>query len=122
MKLFPRLLLVFAALILAGGALLHASAFNKVTAALAASNLVPFAAGSLKGLWLADSATCLLLAIIFATVAVRPAAAGRFVIFLLALIPAATAVFIYTFLGSFIGGHVLLTASVAAGAAALFKR
>ena len=122
MKLFPRFLLALAALILAGGALLHASAFHKVTAALAASNLVPFAAGSLKGLWLADSATCLLLALLFATVAVRPGAASRFVVFLLALIPAATAVFIYTFLGSFIGGHVLLTAAVAASVAALFKR
>ena len=100
---------------------MHASAFKKVTAALAASNLAPFAAGSLKGLWLADSATCLLLAILFGTVAVRPAAATRFVVFLLALIPAATAGFIYTFLGSFIGGHILLTAAVAAMIAALTK-
>jgi hypothetical protein len=113
-KTFPRFLLTFAALLLALGALMHASAFNKIASAIADSNLVPFAANSLKILWLADSTTSLLLAAVFGLIAARPSAATRWVIVLLALIPASTAGLIYTFLGGFIGGHIMLTAAVAA--------
>ena len=57
----PRLLLAFSALLLSVGALFHASKFNQVLAALAtASDLQPFAAKSLKVLWLADSTTSIL--------------------------------------------------------------
>jgi hypothetical protein len=33
---------------------------------------------------------------------------------ILSLIPASTAILIYTFIGSFIGGHVLIVAAIAA--------
>ena len=113
-KTFPRFLLAFAALLLAVGALMHASAFNKILSALAASNLPSFAANSLKVLWLGDSATLLILAAVFGFIAARSSAATKWVIVLLALIPAATAVLIYTFIGNFIGGHILLTAAIMA--------
>jgi hypothetical protein len=113
-KPFPRVVLTLAALFLAVGAVMHASAFNKIVSALADSNLVPFAANSLKVLWLADSATSLLLAAVFGLIAARPSAATRPVIVLLALIPAATAGLIYTFIGGFVGGHIMLAAAVAA--------
>jgi hypothetical protein len=116
-----RFLLAFAALTLAVGAVMHASAFKKITEAIADSNLAAFAANSLKVLWLQDSAISLILAIIFGLVAIRPAAAARSTIALLALIPAATAILIYTFIGSFIGGHIMLLAAVAAFVGGLVK-
>ena len=116
-----RLFFIIACLILATGAVLHASAFHRILDALSTSNLAPFAAKSLKALWLADSATCLLIAALFACLAVKPSSTTRLAAILVALIPAATAVMIYTFIGSFIGGHVLLAAAIAAIAGALLK-
>lgn len=113
-KTFPRFLLAFAALLLAVGALMHASVFNKILSALAASNLPSFAANSLKVLWLGDSATLLILTAVFGFIAARPSAATKWVIVLLSLIPAATAILISTFIGNFIGGHILLAAAIAA--------
>jgi large-conductance mechanosensitive channel len=113
-KPFSRFLLAFAALVLAVGALMHASAFHKIVTSIANSNLEPFAANSLKILWLADSATALILAIVFGFIATRPGGATRWIIVLLSLIPAATAVLIYMFIGSFVGGHIMLAAAVAA--------
>ena len=113
-KPFPRFLLAFAALVLAVGALMHASAFHKIVTAIADSNLDLFAANSLKILWLADSVSAFILAIVFGLIAARPGGATRWIIILLSLIPAATAVLIYTFIGSFVGGHIMLAAAVAA--------
>src|SRR5438445_6682705 len=109
-----RLLLAGSSFILALGGPVHAAAFNKAAAILAAANLPPFYAGSFKGLWLADSATLLALAATFGFIAARPAAASRPVLMLLALIPAATAGLIYHFVGSFFAAHLLMTAAVAA--------
>jgi hypothetical protein len=115
----PRLLLAFAALLLASGSVMHAAAFNKILSAVTNSNLVPFAANSLKALWIADSATCLILAAIFGFVAARPGAATRWVIVLLGLVPLATAALIYKFIGPFIGGHILIVSAAAAIAGGL---
>jgi formate/nitrite transporter FocA (FNT family) len=41
---------------------------------------------------------------------------------LLSMIPTATAVLIYTFVGNFIGGHIMLAAAVAAFAGGLLRR
>jgi len=54
------------------------------------------------------------LGIIFGTIAARGSAAPRWIIVVLGLIPVATAGFVYHFIGNFIGGHVFLTAGVAA--------
>jgi hypothetical protein len=104
----PRVLLAFSALLAAMGAALHASAYKKAAAAVDASNLAPFFGKSLKGLWLGDSATLILVAMIFAFIAARPTSATRPVVMLVALIPAATAVLLYVFLGNFFAGHLLL--------------
>lgn len=87
---------------------MHAAAFRKAVVAIDASNLARFYGGSSKGLWLADSATLFILAAIFGLIAVRPFVATRPLVILVALIPAATAILIYTFLGSFIAAHILL--------------
>ncbi|SRR6266852_9759455 len=114
MKILPRILLAFSALVLAVGACLHTSAFNKISGAVADSNLMPFAAKSLKILWLQDSALSLVLAVVFAVMAWRPSLTTKWIVLLLALIPVATAALIYYFIGSFIGGHVFLAAAIAA--------
>jgi ABC-type spermidine/putrescine transport system permease subunit I len=122
MKSFlARLCFITAALILATGAVMHASAFPRIQEALHNSNLTPFAANSLRTLWLADSATCLLIAGFFAYLTASPSSSSRCAVLLVALIPAATAVMIYIFVGSFFGGHILLAAAVAALAGALLK-
>jgi hypothetical protein len=113
-KLFSRLLLAFSAIVLVGGAYLHTSGFNRMSAAVAKSDLVPFVGKGLKVLWLQDSVIAIVLGIIFGTIAARGSAAPRWIIVVLGLIPAATAGFVYHFIGNFIGGHVFLTAGVAA--------
>ena len=118
-KVLPRLLLSLSALVLAAGGMMHARAFPKTLAAVAASDLEPFYRGSLKALWLIDSATLLTLAVVFAAVAARTKLVSRPVILLLAIIPAATAFFLYKFIGNFLPAHMLLGAAVAAVVAGL---
>jgi hypothetical protein len=105
---------ITATLILAIGAIIHAAAFQKIQEALFISNLTPFPAESLKVLWLANSATCLLVAVFFGWLVVNPSSANHFAVLVVALIPAATAVMIYIFIGSSLGGHLLLAAALSA--------
>lgn len=118
-KIFPRLLLALSALIMAAGGLLHARAFDKTVAAVANSNLATFYANSLKALWLIDSATLLTLAVVFGLIAARPSLATRLVIIVLAVIPAATAFFLYKFIGNFVPANMLMGAAIAAVVAGL---
>ncbi len=114
-----RWLLAGSSLIMALGGPLHAAAFRKAAEVLAAASLPPFYVGSFKALWLADSATLLTLAIVFGFIAASPALASRSVVMLLALIPAATAILIYLFVGGFFAAHLLLAAGAAAFIAGL---
>src|SRR5229473_2446325 len=104
----PRTLLALSALILVLGGLMHAAAFKKMLAAVDASNLPAFYANSLKGLWLIDAATLVTLSVIFAVIAVQPALASKCVVILLAIVPAATALLLYRFIGNFVPAHMLL--------------
>lgn len=104
----PRFLLAFSSLLLVVGGAMHAAAFKRTLVAIAASNLPPFFGNSLKLLWLGDSTTMFILAAVFGLIAARPSVVKGPVVLLLALIPAATAVLIYTFLGGFLAGHLLL--------------
>ena len=115
----PRILLALTAVILALGGAMHAAAFKKMLSAVEASNLQPFYANSLKGLWLIDAATLLIFAIIFALIAAQPTYASKYVIVLLALGPAATALLLYRFIGNFLPAHMLLAAAALAIIAAL---
>jgi len=93
---------------------MHAAAFPKAQVAIDGTNLPHFYAGSSKALWLADSATLFILAVIFGLIAARPSVASRPLVILVALIPAATAILIYTFLGGFIAGHILVAIAILA--------
>jgi hypothetical protein len=114
MKLPARILLAFSAILLAFGAWIHTSAFEKVSAAVAKSDLDAFLGKGLKVLWLQDSTIAIVLASVFATAAIRPFAASKGVIVLLGLVPAVTATLVYHFIGNFVAGHIFLTAGIAA--------
>ena len=92
MKSNARILLAIAAITLAAGAFLHGSAFPKIESAIASSDLAPFAGKSLKILWLIDSATSLVIALVFVLVAAKPVSASRGLVALVALIPTTTAI------------------------------
>ena len=112
--MIKRFFLTLSALVLVVGALMHAAAFNKVSSAIASSDIASFGGNSLKVLWLADSVTALLLGAVFGIAAARPSALTNWIVLLLSMIPAATAVLIYIFVGNFIGGHIMLAAAAAA--------
>jgi MFS family permease len=107
-KRAPRFLLALASLLSALGGAIHAAAFRKALAAIDASDIPKFYASTSKGLWLADSATLFILAALFGLLAARPSTGRRPLVILTALIPAATAILLYTFLGNFFAGHLLL--------------
>jgi hypothetical protein len=78
-----------------------------------------FYAGSLKALWLADSLTMLTLAGILGWIAAKPSAGTRPILMLIAFIPASTALLLYTFLGNFFPGHLMLLIALLVFVAAL---
>jgi hypothetical protein len=114
MKLLGRVLLAFSAIVLAVGAWIHTAGFDRMSAGVAKSDLSPFLGRGFKVLWLQDSTIAIVLAIVFAVVALRPAAASKPVIFVLAIVPVITAALTYYFIGNFFGGHIFLVAGVAA--------
>src|SRR5262245_40167033 len=114
MKMVTRGLLTLSAIILAAGCLLHTRASPKTVAAVSESNIQPFFGNSLKALWLIDSVVLFTLAAVFLLMAVRPRLGSRPVIVVLAVIPGATATFLYKFLGNFVPAHLLIVASAAA--------
>jgi hypothetical protein len=120
-KRLPLLFLAAAAGLLAFGGVMHARAFGKAALAVASSSLPEFYGNSLKALWLIDSATLLVLAAVFAFVAVRPVAASGTVLGLLALIPGATSVLLYTFMGMFLPAHMFLAAAILTAAAGALR-
>ncbi len=114
MKLLGRILLAFSAIVLAVGAWIHTAGFDRMSTGVAKSDLSPFLGRGFKVLWLQDSTIAIVLAIVFAVVALRPAAASKPVIFVLAIVPVITAALTYYFIGNFFGGHIFLVAGVAA--------
>ena len=113
MKLTSRIGYTAAGLILLLGAFLHARAFVLKTGALIdASNLPPAVSAALKALWLCDSSTLSGVGVAMLLLAARPHAASRAVVVLLALIPAATALLVYCFVGPVFAAHLLVAAVV----------
>ena len=121
MKTVSRILLVFSAIVFAFGAYIHTSAFDRMSASVAKSDLPAFFGNGFRVLWLQDSALQIVFAILFALVAIRPSLATRWIIAIVALIPLTTAVMIYCVIGNFIGGHIFLAGALAAILGALLK-
>ena len=109
-----RVSLVVSALILAGGGIVHGLAFTKANNVLAHSDLKPFYATAFNALWLADSATSIVMAIVFAALAAQPGWATRPLVAILALVPLASAIVIYANMGAFFAGHLMLAAGATA--------
>jgi hypothetical protein len=115
----PRILLVLAALLLGGGGVFNALAFRKALPVIAGSNLPAFDAHALEALWLIDSTTLLSVALFYLYIVMRPAGASRTALLLVTLVPLATALLIYNFVGNFLPGHILIVATLLATVAAI---
>lgn len=122
MKVLSRILFAISALILAFGAYVHTSAFGKVSAAVAKSDLPEFFGKGFKVLWLQDSVLQIIFAIIFAVLAIRPKVVPKWVVIMLALLLLGTVAFVYSIIGNFIAGHLFLVAAAAAILGALLKQ
>ena len=85
------------------------------------SNLPTFFGKGFKVLWLQDSALQIIFAIVFAVLAIRPAAAPKWIVIMLALLLLSTVAFVYSIIGNFIGGHIFLAGALAAILGALLK-
>jgi hypothetical protein len=116
-----RISLAVSALILAAGGVVHGLSYTKASDLVAQSNLKPLLAAIFNALWLTDSATAFVMALVFATLAAQPGWATRPFVAILALVPLASAAVIYATIGAFIGGHVMLAAGVAALVGAAYK-
>lgn len=115
-----RVILGLCSLILALGGLAHAKAFRGAQRAIGAAHLPAIYGNDFKALWLADSATLLTVAALYAMIAARPSVASRTLLMMISGIPAATAIFIYMFVGNFYAGHLLLAAAGAAAFSAIW--
>jgi len=122
MKALSRILFAFSALLLVFGAWIHTSAFSRVSAGIANSNLPEFLGKGFKVLWLQDSALQIIFGIVFAVLAIRPAAAPRWTVIMLALLLLITVALVYCFIGNFIAGHLFLVVALAAILGALLSR
>ena len=109
----PRFVIAFAGLIQLAGSVVHAAAFSRADAAFTSSGLRPFFGNSSRALWLGDSTTLAVVAVLCGLIAMWPSAASRAVVIFLAFIPALTALLIYVFLGVFFAAHLLLISAVA---------
>jgi hypothetical protein len=116
-----RVSLAVSALVLAAGGIVHGLAFTKASNVVAHSDLKTLFATAFNALWLADSATSIVMAMVFAALAARPAWATRPLVAILALVPLASAVVIYATMGAFFAGHVMLAAGAAALVGAAYK-
>jgi hypothetical protein len=114
-----RLLLGLAALVMLVGGAFHGLVFPRAVAMINASNLSGHGAAIYKGLWLNDAAVVMLIGLIYLVLASRPALATKAVLILLAALPLAGALSIYSTVGNFLPGHLLLASAIMAGAAAL---
>ena len=122
MKTLSRILLAFSAFVFAFGAYVHTSAFGRMSDTVAKSDLPAFFGNGFRTLWLMDSSVQIISAIVFAFVAIKPTAATKPIVLLIALIPLTTCVVIYCLIGNFIGGHLFLTGALAAIFGALLKQ
>ena len=121
MKVLSRILLAISVIVFAFGAYIHTSAFGRMSAGVAKSDLPAFLGDGFRTLWLMDSVVQIALALVFAMVAIKPNAATTPIVSLIALVPLSTAGFIYHFIGNFVGGHIFLAGGLAAILGALLK-
>ena len=123
-SLLPRGLLAGASAIFGIGGALHAAAFfSSAGRRIDGAALPAFMRAELKVLWLADSTTLISLALVYGFLAANPRRGDGPTVALVALIPGATTLLLYAYLGPFYAGHLLLAGTaMAAAAGALLAR
>ena len=121
MKVLSRILFGASAVVLGFGAEIHHMAYHRMVFAVDKSNLPTFFGKGFKVLWLQDSALQIIFAIVFAVLAIRPAAAPKWIVIMLALLLLSTVAFVYSIIGNFFGGHIFLAGALAAILGALLK-
>ena len=109
-----RALLLFCAIALSVGGVMHAFAFRSASVTAANSTLPHFFVGAFKALWLSDSASSLMFAVLFGSVAMRPSWVRRPPLLMLAVAPIGFAAIIFSTMGSFFAGYLMLLAGAAA--------
>jgi hypothetical protein len=114
-------LLILSAAIIAAGASVHGFAYAKAATVTEHSTLPPFFQAALKGLWLSDSLSSLLLAIALASIAAKPKLAAKPLVLLLALTPLAMAVVLFSTMGLFFATYLMLIAAASALLAAALR-
>jgi hypothetical protein len=107
-----RIFLTAAALLLLIGASLHAAGFRHALPVLASSGMPPFYTGAFKGLWLLDSLTQVVLAVVLLAAVAGKVPRSRLLLWLLALIPVGTAAILYSFLGPFPAEYLFLLTTI----------
>ena len=118
-RLISRWLLALSSFILATGAAIHALAYPSASAAADHSALPSFFAAALKALWLSDSVSSLMLAIALAIIAARPHLAGKPLIMALGIGPLCMAAVLFSTMGNFVAGYLMIVAGAAAVIGAL---
>jgi hypothetical protein len=108
MKL-ARWLILLAGIVTFLTGLAHTLGYKFVTAALVNSNLPANIVAAIKGVWLIYTAHLILLSVVIVWVSRLPA--SRSLLMFLALFPLSDAVFMYHFVGPFIGLYMVLTAA-----------
>lgn len=114
LRVTSRPLLALSAIILAMGAAVHALAYAKASAVADHSMLPGFFAMAFKGLWLSDSVSSLMLAVLLAAIAARPQLAAKPLVVLVGVGPLCIAAVIFATMGNFAPGYLMLAAGAAA--------
>jgi hypothetical protein len=120
-KSVSKWLLLLSAAILATGGGIHGLGYPKASTVADDSTMPPFFQGALKGLWLSDSLSSLTLALALVCIAVNPRLAATPLVLLLALTPLAVAVVLFSTMGNFFAGYLMLVAGAAALLSALMR-
>ncbi len=107
-------LLFLSASILAAGSILHLVAYTKASATIEHSSLPPFYQAALKGLWLSEALSSLLLAVAFASIGAQPKLARNPLLLLLAFVPLGMAAILFSTMGNFFASYLNLSAAAAA--------
>jgi hypothetical protein len=100
--------------LLATGAAMPSAACNKVSDAVAKSDLNAFFGKALKVLWPQHSTMCNRRCDWVRNRGYLPFAAGKTVIIFRGVVPVVSATLVYLFIGNFIGGHIFLAREIAA--------
>jgi hypothetical protein len=116
-----RALLSLAALLMLAGGTGHSLAFRKAAAVVEGSNLSGQYATIFKGLWLSVGVMTILIGLAYLILAMWPRLGTKTALAVLGALPFASAISIYSTVGSFAPAHLLLASAAMVFTAALLS-